>query len=63
MMNGTAWYVRWQIVRALVWAAFRIAPRSAARTIYIDALNEASRQMMREIGPTPSQPSQERIGE
>lgn len=43
------WYIRWQITRGLVWLAFFIAPRSAARDLFLDALNKASRHVMETI--------------
>jgi len=40
------WYIRWQITRGLIWLAFAIAPRSAARDVFLEAVNGASEYIM-----------------
>lgn len=44
------WYIRWQITRGLIWLAFAIAPRSAARDLFITLIDGGSDIIMRAIG-------------
>jgi hypothetical protein len=39
-------YIRWQITRALVWLAFEIAPKGAAKDAYLAALMDTSEDIM-----------------
>lgn len=43
------WWLRWHIVRLLVWAAIEIAPRGEARDRMIHYLNAFGREIVTEV--------------
>lgn len=54
MSARVMWYVRWRVTSILLQLAFIVAPRSAARTLYVKAIGETSRHILDAVNPPSS---------